>query len=132
MLESGGILGGATASVAIAASISTLIGGYLALSRFCADALKKKTVSHSKSVIALTLLPSLLFACKGPDVYFSALEFSGAVVVIILWGILPPLLAKSLWKREGAFTEIRKFFVYVWTTLASVALYFGVRSLVVA
>ena len=132
MLEGGGVLGGATASVAIAASVSTLIGGYLALSRFCADALKKKTVSHSKSVIALTLLPSLLFAFKGPEVYFSALKFSGAVVVIILWGILPPLLAKSLWKREGAFTEIRKFFVYVWTTLASVALCFGVRSLVVA
>ena len=31
MLESGGVLGAATASVAIAASISTLIGGYLAL-----------------------------------------------------------------------------------------------------
>ncbi len=132
MLESGGVLGAATASVAIAASISTLIGGYLALSRFCADALRKKTVAHSKSVISLTLLPSLFFAFKGPEVYFSALQFSGAVVVIILWGILPPLMAKALWTREGRFDEIKKSLVYVWTSVASVALGFGVRSVVYA
>jgi tyrosine-specific transport protein len=116
--------------VAITAAISTLIGGYLALSRFCADALKKKTVAHSKSVISLTLLPSLFFAFKGPDVYFSALKFSGAVVVVILWGILPPLMAKALWTREGSFNKIKKSLVYVWTSIASVALGFGVRSVV--
>lgn len=128
LLESGGILGTATASVAITASISTLIGGYLALSRFVADALKKKTMSHSKSVIFLTLVPSLLVAFKGPEVYFSALKFSGAVVVVILWGILPPLMAKSLWTREGTFNKMKKSLVYVWTSLASVALLFGTRS----
>ena len=130
MLESGGLLGNATAAVAITASVSTLIGGYLALSRFCADALKKKTVSGSKSVIALTLIPSLLFAFKGPEVYFSAIHFSGAVVVVILWGILPPLLSKSLWMREGKFHGQRKILVNVWTSIASVALFFGVKSVV--
>ena len=130
MLESGGVLGNATAAVAITASISTLIGGYLALSRFCADALKKKTVSGSKSVIALTLIPSLLFAFKGPEVYFSALHFSGAVVVVILWLLLPPLMSKALWMREGKFSRSRKTLVNVWTVIASIALFFGVRSVV--
>jgi len=132
LLESGGILGSATASVAVTASISTLIGGYLALSRFCADALKKKTVTHSKSVIALTLIPSLLFAFKGPEVYFSALKFSGAVVVVILWGLIPPLMAYSLWNREGTLSMARKNLVYAWTAVASVALAFGTKSVIFA
>ena len=132
MLESGGVLGVATASVAVTASISTLIGGYLALSRFCADALKKKTVTHSRSVAALTLVPSLLFALRGPEVYFTALEFSGAVVVVILWGLLPPLLANSLWRRQGTLSGLRRGLVLAWTAVASVALCCGVRSVVLA
>ena len=131
MLESGGVLGAATAAVAVTASISTLIGGYLALSRFCADALNKKTVTHSRSVAALTLLPSLLFALGGgPDVYFTALEFSGAIVVVILWGLLPPLLANSLWRREGTLSALRRGLVYAWASVAGVALCLGVRSVV--
>jgi len=128
MLESGGILGFATASVAITASVSTLIGGYLALSRFCADALKKKSVAQSKSVVALTLIPSLLVAFKGPEVYFSAIKFSGAIVSVILWGLIPPMMAHSLWEREGTLSIERKTVLSAWTALAYVALFFGTRS----
>ena len=53
-------------------------------------------------------LPSLFFAFKGPEVYFSALQFSGAVVVIILWGILSRADGEGAWTREGRFDEIKK------------------------
>lgn len=106
MLESGGILGGVIVFVVIVVLILMFIGGYLALSRFCVDVLKKKTVSYLKFVIVFILFFLLFFVCKGFDVYFFVFKFFGVVVVIILWGILFLLLVKFLWKREGVFIEI--------------------------
>ena len=96
ILADGGMLGAATASIAVCASISTLIGCYLALSRFNADTFHLPLNKGCKKLLALTVLPSLVLAMKGPELYYLAIKFAGTVPVAFLWGVLPPLV---MWKQ---------------------------------
>ena len=96
ILADGGLLGAATGSIAVCASISTLIGCYLALSRFNADTFHLPLNKGCKKLLALTVLPSLVLAMKGPELYYLMIKFAGTVPVAFLWGVLPPLV---MWKQ---------------------------------
>ena len=58
ILADGGALGLATATIAACASASTLIGCYLALSRFNADAFDTNLSARNVKLVAPTVLPS--------------------------------------------------------------------------
>ena len=94
-LAGGGMPGGCGIHV-MCASISTLIGCYLALSRFNADTFHLPLNKGCKKLLALTVLPSLVLAMKGPELYYLAIKFAGTVPVAFLWGVLPPLV---MWKQ---------------------------------
>ena len=96
ILADGGMLGAATASIAVCASVSTLIGCYLALSRFNADTFHLPLNKGCTKLLALTVLPSLVLAMKGPELYYLAIKFAGTVPVAFMWGVLPPLV---MWKQ---------------------------------
>ena len=44
----------------------------------------------------MTVLPSLVLAMKGPELYYLMIKFAGTVPVAFLWGVLPPLV---MWKQ---------------------------------
>jgi amino acid permease len=77
ILADGGPLGYATAAIATCASVSTLIGCYLALSRFHADTFKLNLSRRNLKLVSLTVLPSLLVSMKGPEMYHLMIKFAG-------------------------------------------------------
>jgi len=104
ILADGGALGLATATIAACASASTLIGCYLALSRFNADAFDTNLSARNVKLVALTVLPSLLVSMKGPELYYLMIKFAGTVPVAFLWGVLPPLVCWRMLDGEKRLT----------------------------
>ena len=104
ILAEGGALGLATATIAACASASTLIGCYLALSRFNADAFDTNLSARNVKLVALTVLPSLLVSMKGPELYYLMIKFAGTVPVAFLWGVLPPLVCWRMLDGEKRLT----------------------------
>lgn len=76
------------------AVVTSFIAQSLGLMHFIADGLKvKPTRKHCTWLILLTLLPPLLFALIYPTIFYQALGFAGGICAILLFGLLPALMA---------------------------------------
>ena len=129
ILTEGGPLGSATAVIATCASISTLIGCYLALSRFHADTFKLNLSRRNAKLAALTVLPSLLVSMKGPEMYHLMIKFAGTVPVAFLWGVMPPMVYWKMLKGEGKLTVRWAIYLATGTLGSAVAMAIGARSM---
>jgi Amino acid permeases len=52
----------------------------------------KSFVHRFKAALVISI-PSSLIACTSPSVFLKAIDFAGSYPVLILWGVLPPLMA---------------------------------------
>jgi len=98
-----GILGSSWVSnfaegLAFFALLSSFLAQTLALTHFLADAFKVKGEKHeSVPMCLLALAPPLIFAFIYPNLFLKALNFAGGICAVILFGILPALMA---WKSR--------------------------------
>jgi tyrosine-specific transport protein len=98
-----GVLGNSWVSnfaegLAFFALLSSFLAQTLALVHFLADALKVKgEKNESVSLCLLALLPPLVFAIIYPNLFIKALNFAGGICAVILFGVLPALMA---WKNR--------------------------------
>ena len=129
ILAEGGPLGCATAAIATCASVSTLIGCYLALSRFHADTFKLNLSRRNVKLVGITVLPSLLVSMKGPEMYHLMIKFAGTVPVAFLWGVMPPLVYWKMLKGEGKLTVRWAVYLAAGTLGSAVAMAIGARSM---
>ena len=129
ILADGGPLGAATAAIATCASISTLIGCYLALSRFHADTFSLALSRRNLKLVGLTVLPSLLVSMKGPEMYHVMIKFAGTVPVAFLWGVMPPLVMWTMLKGDGKLTTKWAVVLAMGTLGSAVAMAIGARSM---
>mmetsp|Transcript_30253 Transcript_30253/g.48692 ORF Transcript_30253/g.48692 Transcript_30253/m.48692 type:complete len:468 (+) Transcript_30253:301-1704(+) len=125
ILSDGGMLGVATGAIAVFASISTLIGCYLALSRFMADTFSLPLSNTCVKLVAATVVPSALISLKGPELYYIMIKFAGCVPVAFLWGVLPPLVMWTMWRGDHALTLPRKLFLAAGCGASTVAMVVG-------
>lgn len=78
------------------AIITSFLGVSLSLSDFLTDGLKIKKTGKGKWIaIALTFIPPLLFVFSHENSFYTALDYAGAFVAILL-GILPCLMVLTL------------------------------------
>jgi amino acid permease len=64
------------------------------LTHFLADGLKLSANQKSgRFLFLLALIPPLIFALVYPAAFFKALSFAGGVCAMVLFGILPTLMA---------------------------------------
>jgi amino acid permease len=129
ILAEGGPLGCATAAIATCASVSTLIGCYLALSRFHADTFKLNLSRRNVKLVGITVLPSLLLSMKGPEMYHLMIKFAGTVPVAFLWGVMPPLVYWKMLKGEGKLTVRWAVYLALGTLGSALAMAIGARSM---
>lgn len=108
ILSDGGVLGVATGAIAVCASVSTLVGCYLALSRFTADTLSLPLDKTCVKLVLVTVLPSAIISLKGPELYYLMIKFAGCVPVAFLWGVLPPLVMWTMLRGDGRLTVAKK------------------------
>lgn len=98
-----GILGSSWVSnfaeaLALFALLSSFLAQTLALVHFLADALKVKGEKNENAWLCiLALAPPLFFAFIYPNLFLSALNFAGGICAVILFGVLPALMA---WKNR--------------------------------
>ena len=129
ILADGGVLGMATALIATCASVSTLIGCYLALSRFNADTFSLPLNKGCMKLVVLTVLPSLLVSMKGPELYFLMIKFAGTVPVAFLWGVMPPLVMWTMLRGDGKLTALWKTVLGAGAAGSAVAMALGARAM---
>lgn len=76
------------------AIVTSFLAQGLALAHFLADGFKiTPTRDKMRWLIALTLLPPLVFALSYPQIFFKALSFAGGICAMVLFGILPVCMA---------------------------------------
>lgn len=81
-------------ALAFFALLSSFLAQTLALVHFLADALKMKgEKNESIPLCILALLPPLIFALIYPHLFIKALNFAGGICAVLLFGVLPSLLA---------------------------------------
>ena len=130
ILSEGGWLGAATGAIGAFASVSTLIGCYLALSRFNADTFELPLNEGCRKLIALTVLPSLALAVMGgPGLYFLMIKFAGTVPVAFLWGVMPPLVAWTMLRGDGKLTPAWRAVLGAGFLGSVIAMVIGIRTM---
>lgn len=72
---------------------TSYIGFVLGLSDFLADALKLPSGQRQGIPFAMTLGPPFLFALAFRDIFFQALDAAGTYGVLVLFGVLPAVMA---------------------------------------
>lgn len=89
------------------AIVTSFIGVALSLFDFLVDGLQIKKDSRGKAIACfLALAPPLFFSLVYPNVFIQALNFAGGFGAVILFGVLPALMAwmgrysKKLWSEE--------------------------------
>lgn len=87
------------------AILTSFLAQALSLVHFLADGLK---ISYKKGenvfLCLLALVPPLLFSSLYPQLFFKALNFAGGICAVILFGILPALMAwKGRQKRSSSY-----------------------------
>ncbi|MGD2170397.1 MAG: aromatic amino acid transport family protein [Chlamydiota bacterium] len=76
------------------AIITSFLAQSLSVMHFIADGLKVKPIKkNNRWLILLALIPPYLFALTYPGVFLKALSFAGGFCAVILFGILPALMA---------------------------------------
>lgn len=93
-------------SFSFLALATSYIGFVLGLTDFVSDAMKLPT-GRQPIPYLITLLPPLGFAMTYPDVFFQALDAAGTYGVLVLFGILPALMAWSERYNETTVTSIQ-------------------------
>jgi tyrosine-specific transport protein len=84
--------------LALFALVSSCLAQTLALVHFFADAVKVKREKHETVPLCLlALVPPLVFGIIYPDIFIHALNFAGGICTVILFGILPVIMA---WKAR--------------------------------
>ena len=82
--------------LAFFALLSSFLAQTLALIHFLADAFKVKHEKHETVPLCfLALVPPLIMGTIYPNIFIHALNFAGGVCTVILFGILPAIMA---WK----------------------------------
>eukprot|EP00547_Thalassionema_nitzschioides_P009724 CAMPEP_0194225498 /NCGR_PEP_ID=MMETSP0156-20130528/39712_1 /TAXON_ID=33649 /ORGANISM="Thalassionema nitzschioides, Strain L26-B" /LENGTH=510 /DNA_ID=CAMNT_0038957453 /DNA_START=87 /DNA_END=1620 /DNA_ORIENTATION=+ len=81
---------------------TTILGSYLALESAYDDVIfKEKSVENTSvsspgqywlKVVAI-VFPPLMISAISPSVFLQAIDFAGSYPVLLLWGVLPPLMA---------------------------------------
>jgi tyrosine-specific transport protein len=86
-------------ALAFFALLSSFLAQTLALTHFLADALKVKGEKHeSVPLCILALAPPLIFSFFYPHIFIDALNFAGGICAVILFGLLPVIMA---WKGRA-------------------------------
>ncbi len=76
------------------AIVTSFLAQGLTLTHFLADGFKiSLTRNNSRWLILLALLPPLVLALCYPQIFFKALNFAGGICAVVLFGILPTLMA---------------------------------------
>ena len=129
ILSDGGLLGLATGAIAVCASASTLIGCYLALSRFNADTFNLPLNKTCLKLVAVTVLPSAIVSLKGPELYYLMIKFAGCVPVAFLWGVLPPLVMWVMLRGDGQLTAFKKVFLAAGCAVSTLGMIIGAYTM---
>lgn len=96
--------------LAFFAILTSFLTQALSLVHFLEDGLKLNYKKHENLLVCLAvLIPPLILALLCPRLFFSALNFAGGICAVILFGILPVVMA---WKGRyrKAYTGSYKFF----------------------
>ena len=98
------------------ALFTSFVGVGLGFMNFLKDLLSRWSAAGGKGVLAtLTFLPPLCVSLLYPDFFLEALNLTGGVCLVVLFGLLPALMAckpgrrGSKWKRAGGWTMIVLF-----------------------
>lgn len=94
-------------SFSFLAIATSYIGFVLGLSDFLSDALRLPSGRRNFVPYALTLVPPFLFALTFKDVFFNALDVAGTYGVLILFGIMPAIMAWQERYEGKAISSIR-------------------------
>lgn len=78
-------------ALAFFAIMTSFLAQSMSLVHFLQDAtqIKLKAGQESFSITCLALLPPLVVAILGPNLFFSALNFAGGICAMLLFGLLP-------------------------------------------
>nr|MCH9812222.1 hypothetical protein [bacterium] len=111
----------ATSILAFTAILTSFLAQAASVVHFYCDGLSIKKKSGTPFwILLLTLLPPLLIASIGPEIFYKALDFGG-MVAVVLFGIFPILMVykgRYIEKRESSY----RLFGGKWT-LAFLALF---------
>lgn len=94
-------------SFSFLAIATSYIGFVLGLSDFLSDALKLPSGQRSFVPYAITLVPPFLFALSFKDIFFRALDVAGTYGVLVLFGIMPAIMAWQERYEGKAISSIR-------------------------
>ncbi len=87
-------IGAFSQSFAFFAIITSFLAQSLGLMHFIADGFKVEPNNKNNWwLILLTLIPPAIFAFSYPTIFFNALSFAGGFCAVILFGILPVIMA---------------------------------------
>eukprot|EP00931_Biecheleriopsis_adriatica_P102045 TRINITY_DN77072_c0_g1_i1.p1 TRINITY_DN77072_c0_g1~~TRINITY_DN77072_c0_g1_i1.p1 ORF type:complete len:264 (+),score=44.54 TRINITY_DN77072_c0_g1_i1:1-792(+) len=120
LLQSAGPVATGIASLGACAVTTTIIGTYLALRAFFADALG--SVTQASAALVAAVLMALAVASTSPEIFFGVIDFAGAYPVTLLWGCLPPLMALRSLPRRGRRKPVKRSVFLLCLFLASSAL----------
>jgi len=109
--------------LAITAILTTILGSYLALLSTVTDFVRKKKSDDDKTgtesqsnlqegresnsllqrikIAAIISVPASLIACSSPSIFLRAIDFAGSYPVLMLWGVIPPVVALIQRSRDG-------------------------------
>jgi len=87
--------------LAITAILTTILGSYLALLSAVNDFVQQRkeggfgleSLGQRIKVASLITVPASLIACTSPSVFLKAIDFAGSYPVLLLWGVVPPVMA---------------------------------------
>eukprot|EP00554_Chaetoceros_debilis_P008029 CAMPEP_0194078960 /NCGR_PEP_ID=MMETSP0149-20130528/5242_1 /TAXON_ID=122233 /ORGANISM="Chaetoceros debilis, Strain MM31A-1" /LENGTH=539 /DNA_ID=CAMNT_0038760317 /DNA_START=109 /DNA_END=1728 /DNA_ORIENTATION=- len=113
-------------ALAITAILTTILGSYLALLSTANDFINKgrtakgddddnddasqpaeeikeadNSFGQRVKVGALITVPATMIASTSPSVFLKAIDFAGSYPVLLLWGVIPPMIAIVQRKRES-------------------------------
>ncbi|MCB1109738.1 MAG: amino acid permease [Chlamydiia bacterium] len=88
------VIGHSAQSLAFFAILTSFLAQALSLTNFLSDGFKiKHRERESIGMCLLALLPPLCFALLFPNIFFQAINFAGGICAVVLFGILPALMA---------------------------------------
>ena len=88
------LIGYSAQSLAFFAILTSFLAQTLSLSHFLGDGFKvKKKERENVWMCVFALFPPLIFTMFFPEIFFQAINFAGGICAIVLFGILPALMA---------------------------------------
>ena len=88
------LIGYSAQGLAFFAILTSFLAQTLSLSHFLGDGFKvKKREKENVWMCVFALFPPLIFTMFFPEIFFQAINFAGGICAIVLFGILPALMA---------------------------------------